>query len=417
MKRTLFYTILIFLTLILNPVFSQVNSIFTPFVSRIKVQSEKSSIKISWKDTSDVEGNCILYRHTALVSADNLSQAIKIARIPKGVEYYEDFPPYTQTNYFYAVFMEDEDSLMHEVFIPFRNITSKAAFITEKTKDDSPALITALKAWVGKDSIQLSFKCSKPTSELFIYRNTEPIEDKNDILSANLIATLSGASSSYTDYPVPGIGYYYGIIDSNLIKTGSYIFKAGENITVVPVELELTSTERVGLPVLPSSRPKPLPYLSISRAYQTGRQLSASIIDSIPEKKTISDTSAEAVNALLKNTDTGSEQELLQTVLKQDKNPAGGSEQAMLADILEADFITGNFESARVKLLEFQKIRRTNEIEASVHFYLGQIYYFTGDFKSAFTEFLFAEEYFYMESRPWIDTLFKRLRISSSDID
>ena len=411
MKRTLFFTILIFLLLSFTPLYSQVDSIFTPFVSRFKVQSEKSSIKISWKDTQDVDGNCILYRHTTVINENNLEEAVKIARIPKGVEYYEDFPPYTSTDYYYAILMEGEDSLLHKIFIPFRNLSTQPAFITEKTKDNTPALITAIKAWAGKDSVQLSFRCSKPTAELFIYRNTEPIEDKNDILAANLIATLSGASSSYTDYPVPGIGYYYGIIDSNLIKTGSYVFKAGENITIVPIELELKTSERIGLPEVVSSRPKPLPYLSISRGYQTGRQLAPSVIDSIPEHKELSAASKEAVNDLLRTIgpkSTASEQPY---ILKQDKNPESGSEQAMLADILNTDFIKGNFESARVKLLEFQKIKRNREIEASVHFYLGQIYYFTADYKSAFTEFLFAEEYYYMETRPWIEDLFKKLRL------
>ena len=414
MKRTLFLTIIIVTVFAsITPVYSQVDSIFTPFVSRIKTVPTKSSVKISWKDTTDVTGNCIIYRHTSAINSDNLKDAVKAARVPQGVEYYEDFPPYTHTNYFYAVFMEDSKSLLHEVFIPFRNITNKAVFITDKTKDNSPALITAIKAWAGKDSVQLSFKCSKPTSELFIYRNTEPIEDKNDILSANLIATLSGASSSFTDYPVPGIGYYYGIIDSNLIKTGSYIFKAGENITIVPVELKITSTERVGLPKLPTSRPKPLPYLSISRGYQSGRHLSPSVIDSIPELKSVSTTTEKAISNLIKNVTTPNTAEPVPIILKQDKFPDSGSERAMLSNILDNDFSNENFESARVKLLEFQKIRREKEIEASVHFYLGQIYYFLGDYKAAFTEFLFAEEFFYLDSRPWIDIIFTKLRIKN----
>ena len=134
MNRTRFFILLIVFLLLCTPVFTQVNSIFTPFVSRIKIQQQKNSITISWKDTDDVEGNCIIYRHTAVITENNLSQAVKIARVPKGVEYYEDFPPYTHTNYYYLVLMEDNESLLHEVFIPFRNTTSKASYITEKTR-------------------------------------------------------------------------------------------------------------------------------------------------------------------------------------------------------------------------------------------------------------------------------------------
>lgn len=415
MKRTLFLITIFFISL--SSLFSQVNSIFTPFVSRIKVEAGQSSIKIHWKDSTDVSGNCLIYRHTQEINSENFNDAVKIASVPQGIEYYEDFPPYVKTDYFYGIFMEDENSLIHEIFIPLRNLTIVSSEITEKTKDNTPALITFIKAWESTDSIELSFKCSKPSAELFIYRNTEPIEDQNDILKANLIATLSGRENSYTDYPVPGIGYYYGIIDSNLIKTGNYNFKAGENVTIVPVELQLKSVERVGLPEMPDSRPKPLPYLSISRAYQTGRQLSPSIMDIIPPKKEISIETEKAINGLTlltahnttTETETGSTRKPI--ILNQNKLPSPGSEQAMLTEILNSDFINGNYETAMIKLLDFQKIKRDKEIEASVHFYLGQIYYFLEDYNKSFKEFLFAEDYLYSYTREWIDVLYRNLRI------
>ena len=406
-----FLTVTIFLILFVNSGFSQVDSIFTPFVSRIKIESDPGSIKISWKDTPDVKGKCLIYRHNKQITSENLDEAVKIASVPQGVEYYEDFPPYTKTNYYYGILMEDENSLVHEVFIPFRNISNTPHFITEKTKDNSPALITSVKAWESEDSIELSFKCSKPTAELFIYRNTEPIENRNDIIKANLIATLSGTATSFTDYPVPGIGYYYGIIDSNLIKTGNYIFKAGENITILPVELKLESVDRIGLPEMPESRPKPLPYLSISRGYQSGRPLSPSVIDSIPEKRDVSAKTESAINNFLSSVSAGKTADPQPVILNQNKFPAPGSEQSMLKDILDSDFKNGDYDTAAVKLLEFQKIRRDNDIEASVHFYLGQIYYFLGEYSKSFTEFLFAEDFFYLETRPWIKNLYKKLRL------
>ncbi len=415
MKRTLFFIIIFLSIFTAFPAFSQVDSIFTPFVSRIKVEQGTSSIKISWNDTDDVKGNCIVYRYTSAIDADNFKNAVKIARVPQGIEFYEDFPPYTQTNYFYAVLMEEEGSNLHQVFIPFRNLSNSAVFITEKSKDNTPALVTSIKAWAGKDSVQLSYKCSKPSAELFIYRNTEPIEDRNGLLEANLIATLSGASTSYTDYPVPGISYYYAVIDSNLIKTGNYSFKAGENITIIPVELEIKTTERIGLPQKASSRPKPLPYLSITRGYQSGRQLSPSIIDSIPAKQELSKKTADEVKAMISSFTPVKLTVPEPVILKQDRSPEPGSELAMLSDILETDFTSGNYEAAKIKLLDFQKIRRSRQIEASVYFYLGQADYFLGNYRASFTDFLFAEEFYYLDSRPWINNLYEKLRISESE--
>ena len=179
---------------------------------------------------------------------------------------------------------------------------------------------------------------------------------------------------------------------------------------MVPVELKIQSTERVGLPEMPASRPKPLPYLSISRGYQSGRQLSASILDSIPDRKDISATTESAIAGLIASSTRIEPVELEAVILKQDLHPENGSERSMLYEILSTDFLNGNYESASVKLAEFQKIRRSRDIEASVHFYLGQISYFLGDYKTAFTEFLFAEEFFYLETKPWIDRIFKEMR-------
>ena len=415
MKRFLFLLSALFLGFIsVSPLFTQVNSIFTPFVSRIKADSTENSVKLSWMDTSDVEGICVLYRHTSEINPENLSLASKIAVVPQGVEFHEDFPPYTNTDYYYAVLMEDSDSVLHEVFIPFRNLTSSAVSITEKNKDNSPAMITAINAWHESDSIRITFKSSEPSSELFVYRNSEPIEGQEDIVAANLVATLPGDSSSFVDYPVPGIGYYYGIIDSNLIKSGIYTFKAGENTTAVPVEIPVDAAPRVGLPGISSSRPKPLPYLSISSGFQSGKQLSPSIIDSIPLKAEVPPETERIIGLITGKTAPLSEKVLEPVVLKEDITAQPGSDREMLAEIINSDFLNGDYGSARIKLLRFQKIKRSDEIEASINFYLGQIYYFLGENRKAFKEFLFAEDYFYLKCRPWIDSLFKRLRVNPS---
>jgi hypothetical protein len=166
----------------------------------------------------------------------------------------------------------------------------------------------------------------------------------------------------------------------------------------------------VGLPEVASSRPKPLPYLSISRGFQTGRQLSPSIIDSIPADTEVSDETRQYINKTMSSIPEQPKQILEPIILKPDLAAAAGSERSMLLSLLETHFITRDFITAADRLLEFQKIKRSREIEASIHFYLGQIYYFLENENKAFTEFLFAEEYYYLESRPWIESLFKNMR-------
>jgi hypothetical protein len=164
-----------------------------------------------------------------------------------------------------------------------------------------------------------------------------------------------------------------------------------------------------------SSRPKPLPHLSISTGFQSGKQLSPSIIESIPSEKEVSSDTKKIISLLIAETAPLTEDKLKPVILKEDTAAEPGSERGMLAEIINTDFSDGNLDSARVKLLQFQKIKRSSEIEASINFYLGQIYYFLNENRKAFQEFLFAGEHFYLQSKPWIDNLFKRLRIGTSE--
>ena len=415
MKKYFLITIVFFFTI---PVFSQIGSICSPFVSRIKSTAEESSVKITWDDSKDISGTCIIYRHTSEINSNNLSESIVVGEVLQGIEFFEDYPQKAYTNYYYTVLIRDGKNFLHEVFVPFRNKTTNPVSITKVQKRDSsyldPAKIDAIKTSVFVDSIVIKFECNKPSSEIFIYRSASPIKAKKDILASHHIATISGSKAVFADYPIPGVDYYYSAIDSILIKSGNFTIEEDKNTTGKAVKIPLNTAVRVGLPKTASSRANPLPLLSISKGYKSGKDLSPSFIDTMPQYKSVSKKTEAIINEVTEKIKISSTEDLRPVILKENRSPEKGSEDELLLNILKEDFETYNYSKARERLLEFQKIERSKDIDASVHFYLGQIYYFLRQYNKAFVEFVFSEEYFFTETLPWKNDAYKKLREGKS---
>ena len=92
----------------------QVKGVFAPYVSRLAAEPAGHQVKLTWKDSTDVEGTCVVYRHTAEITPRTAGGALVVGRVSSGVEYFLDSPPDRQES-FYAVLLEECDELWDEV--------------------------------------------------------------------------------------------------------------------------------------------------------------------------------------------------------------------------------------------------------------------------------------------------------------
>ena len=181
--------------------------VFAPFVSRLKAKASESSIALSWKNSQDLSGNKLIYRYTEEIGEHNFENAGLIARVGTEENSYTDYPV-EQQNYFYAVLIQDEQQL-YAVFIPFRNITSVGRRIKSLAPEEVlAAQITGISAVAADDSITIHFSASRSNRELLLFRNTAAIRSSDDLLASASPVRLDSGSSSYRDYPIPGIDYY-----------------------------------------------------------------------------------------------------------------------------------------------------------------------------------------------------------------
>ena len=84
-------------------------------------------------------------------------------------------------------------------------------------------------------------------------------------------------------------------------------------------------------------------------------------------------------------------------------SPAGGDEY-LLFEILKTYFIKKQYTESITALRKFLAQNRTKSVADRASFYLGESYYYTGNFPAALTRFLALEDTYPELTRRWIDS-------------
>ncbi len=403
--------IVLLLTAAIHPFFGQdqvkdqkpeTQDVFAPFVSRLKAVASETSILITWRDSDDLKGANLIYRHTEEINAGNIDKADLITRIPTGIQSYVDYPPDTNT-YFYALIIDQ-----YRLFIPFRNITLTGRQIKNVgALEEISSKINGIKTEVADDTIIISFSTNQPSRELLLYRSSSPLQEYTDLIGA-VAYVLDPGSTSHHDNPPAGLDYYYAVLDAEMVKMGKVDLAAGENATFTPAQIPLK--EETAIESAPQIyRGLPLPFLTISREVFSGKNLGSDF--KLPDQQKLSTAVEEAVTKILRGIVTAQPKQMNITVLEIDQAEPQGGEEYILKAIIDESLANSQYKSAESRLKNFLSIHRSDEIEARAHYYLAQTYYFQQRYQEALMSFLMAQDFYYAKVEPWIDACFEQLTI------
>jgi hypothetical protein len=382
----------------------------TVFVSRLKAEPVDYQIKLSWIDSPDITGSCLVYRSKTEISTQTIGQATLIGTADTGVGYFVDTPP-DMAGYFYAVLLRDSAGNLFPIVIAFRNKTSLAvAAETPAPEEKLAARITTLKAGItaSGDAIEVSFISSNPTRDLLLFWGTAPLSSAESLIGSTSTTPLDPGTTRYKLAALPGVDYWFAVLDAGMYKIGKVSLEKGVNATLEPVSVPMTAST-TGSSAPSARRTLPLPSLALSSGVQSGLVLSSQDVPDLPAQRRVSSATEKAIAALMQQVRKPGPARMAPQVLPADTTPSPSVEVARLQDIVRGPFLGGDMTGAQKRLLEYLGLPRSPEIEAHARFYLGQIHYFTGDVREALMEFLLAEEYFYLESERWIDACFARL--------
>jgi hypothetical protein len=416
-----------------------------PFVSRLQAKAGQSSVQLSWRTVPGFAGTHRIYRHTLEIDAATFPQAVQVGTVGPAAGAYEDFPP-APGSYYYAVLLDDGQLSL--LFVPFRNKTSAPVEVASAAPAGiAAARISGLAAEVAGDAVRLSFQSSRSDRALLLFRALQPMRSVEDLASSPL--PLEAGRRNYEDFPIPGLDYYYALVDAGLFKLGQPELIAGQNSTLQPVRVPLDAG-RVGLPpavmeevpapagapapaggrppaaagparaawpparqpvsapaseqiAMASARSAPLPYLDLGAA----RGLST---PPLPASRPLGPLARRAVEALLREAPARAAPKLRAQALPEDLGSASGAaEDAALGAIATEYLLTGRLPEAEKGLRAFLAVPRAEAASARARFYLGQVYYLQDRLQPAVLELLLARPRYYAAVQPWLENCLQRL--------
>ncbi len=420
-----------------------------PFVSRLRAAAGQSSVQLSWRTVPGFAGTYRIYRHTKEIDEVSFPSAVQVASVGAEVSAYEDFPP-APGSYYYAVLMDD--GKLSVLLVPFRNRTSSAVQLASTAPEpERAARITGLAAELSGDAVRLRFQSSRSDRDLLLFRSLQPMRSGADLNLSPF--SLEAGTTRYDDYPIPGLDYYYALVDAGLFKLGQAELSAGQNSTLQPVRVPLEAG-RLGLPpaaageipppaadgrtqelapvlrpgtvkaevparapapaarqpssappseqILMTPRSAPLPYLDLD----AGRGLPSPLL---PAARRLGPVARHAVDAVLREAPPLAVPRLRALVLPEDQGTGSGPEGAGLGVLVAEQLLTGNLAEAEKRLQTFLTVPRTETVAARARFYLGQTFYLQGKPERAVLELLLARPLYYAAVQPWLENCLLRL--------
>jgi hypothetical protein len=409
MKRHTLIVILLSV-LVLSAPCEEFDEVYAPFVSNLEATADSNRVVLTWNDSADPIWRYRIYMKEEPFTRENGGEAQLIAEVEPGVEAFSHYPDNTEAR-FYAVLAVDSENREYPLYIPFRNITSDPVSVsTVASLEDRATSISDINARVSGEVVYLSYTSSQPDRPVVVYRNTAPLTGSEMLASSTLVASFKNSGGSVTDFPLPGLEYYYAVLDRELLEQGAPAVRPGENSTLTPVSVTLSSVSSPSSAIR-NVRTRPLPFLTLQRSVLSGEYLASYEKHSLPDYRPLSEAGEDTVMRLIRSLDHVQELNPLEpSVFTIDKSPGEVPEALLLSSIVRGTFMEREWKNAEKELANFLAIRRSENIEARAHHYMGQVYYFQKKYREAFYEFLFSREEYRKESDLWMDSTLIMLR-------
>jgi len=431
-----------------------------PYPDRLRIALKENLVILTWTDSPGFNGKYLVFRSLSPIGAESFTAASKIGEAGTGIQSFSDQPPNTQP-YFYAVLAQGKDTKPYQVFLAGKNTTAQGiaapaapakespqssipatapkanpaespAASTQPTPAESAAtqepaqqpaaqpagsaeakpnpslpFVSSLSAKPRGDAIVIAYKAS-PKSRLVLYRGTAQIRRAADLLDATLIAAFTDKDGSFTDFPVPGVEYYYAILGEEDLKSGKIGISLGNNSLDKPVQVQASSLSTGLAETAPMSRTPPLPYFLMEDG-AAGGGVALPTDDGPPPSRPIGTDTEKAISALLASTPKILAPQPTVRILPEEKAAPSGGEDYALSLLVSDRIAAKDWQGATDQLRKYLSLNRSPKAGARAHFYLGESLALLGSGRDAFFELLLAREFYPVETEAWIEYVLSTL--------
>lgn len=239
-----------------------------------------------------------------------------------------------------------------------------------------------------------------PITSFKLYRDTKPLSAPEDILKAQLIATLTPMECGYTDNVNDYRDYFYAIIIccpnpyNVIIPSMNATIHGAHLIPSAPKENESTAnntkTYENG-----KLRETPLPYLDL--------------LDKTEEnEKLISDEATTRAKKLGLEPEKKHE-EIAPYFFEEDLIEPDNGDAYFLFEILAKSFVIKDYDKALTDLKKLAGTKISEDVVERTYFYIGETYFFLGNYEEAIKYFIKTQLTFPILSKKWISESLDRL--------
>jgi hypothetical protein len=374
---------------------------FSPFVSGLKAETRNNLVRLSWVDSAEVRGPVYIFRSTRPFGG-TIPPELEPVEVAYGIQSYIDEFDGSGT-FYYFVAASDLPEQRHDIVIPGINTImvifetpAEDPFLTGAGEPFPELGISGLRARVEGEGVIITYNpggvSESGLKNAILYRSARPIKQPRDLLDAVIV--LTGISSPYVDYPIPGLPWYYAVILEDDITGGNMGIYPGRNATGTAVEITVGETPSGDSH---SIRSLPLPDMSVHNAVPGSDYFSA-----IPNPEPLSPETIKALEGVLKAPVFPPPARKPRVFNRDLAVPAGG-EDSELMHIVQDSFTRQDWRSTNTELLRYLSLPRSADTEARARFYLGQTYYFSGKYREALVEFLLFQSMYPNEAYVWIE--------------
>ncbi|MDR2194169.1 MAG: hypothetical protein LBP19_06860 [Treponema sp.] len=373
-----------------------------PIVSNGMAYQQNNHIHILWTDTLGATGPVTIFSSDvpidiACLTSQQASPGITSAQVPYGVQHYVDDVGNQPVRYYYIAASNASgvpylgDRIAHRNYLEvFREPYHQT---TQESPPPLPSMPSSLQASVNGGGVVITFTARGGTSVL--YRSIEPLRHMTDIVNAVIVQ--SDVGSPFTDYPLPGVPYYYAVISQEALSQGTADIKQGINATVEPILVLLSNSD--GGVTVQNMRPMPLPLISLSSDILDGV---GPVESQLLKPPVLLSNEASHSIADIKRMERPQPVRKPHAFKEDMKAPENGEEYAFHS-IIQGVFVQKVWSEARDQIQAFLSLPRSDQIEVRSRFYLGQVYYFLNQPKESLFEFLAIRAVYPQESYEWID--------------
>jgi hypothetical protein len=375
-------------------------------VRDIEALTRNNLVRLTWRDSPEARGPVYIYRSARPFpqwipegAPDTVLESPRPVEVPYGVEsYIDDLGSAGQV--YYLIAASDAQGNRYLRVLPSVNslgveIEESPGLTVRPLESEGPGGISGLEIRPEGDSVVIRYRQSR-SGNTVLYRSVQPITRTADLLSAVIVQ--SGLEPPLTDYPVPGIPYYYAVIFEEELSRGNVGIYPGHNATRNPVEI---ASDRVGLPRAAELRSMPLPLISLNYAVPG--------IDHFSELRNPIPLSSAAVRALgtLRRVPENAVPLRTGRAFNQDLDTEDygiSAENRALRVIVQGPFARGDWETARSDLDRYLSIHHSKLAEARARFYRAQALYFLEAYRESFYDFLLIRDYYPVEVNEWLES-------------